>query len=108
MNPLHEFHKQIAEAFLRMDENIVERIAETFSQVEVREDRIKLDQAIKQGPSSTWTYLINEQAGLTKVQQQMFSGAGNLHVAISMLATLPALILWKIRQPLAKRKKACK
>lgn len=103
LNPLHEFHKQIAEAFLRLHENIIERIVETFSQVEVTEDGIQLDESIKQGPSSTWTYLINDQAGLTKTQQQMFSGPGNLYVAIAMMASLPALIIWKIRQQLAKR-----
>jgi hypothetical protein len=54
-------------------------------------------------PSSTWTYLINDQAwgGL----QQMLGGPGSTAFALAaVVSTWPLLVAWKVGQWLTKRK----
>ncbi len=103
MDPLYEFHKQIAEAFWKLQQTIEERIVETFAAVEITQDGIDLDRAGLRGPSSTWTYLINDRA-LTGVQQMLY-GHGSIPFAIvAVLTTWPLLIAWGVRRWLTKRK----
>jgi preprotein translocase subunit SecA len=103
MDPLYEFHKLVAENFWKLQQEIDDRVVETFSTVEMTEKGINLDQAGLRGPSSTWTYLINDQA-FTGVQQLLF-GFGNMAIAISaVLTTWPLLIAWGIWRMMTKRK----
>ncbi|UCF84615.1 MAG: hypothetical protein JSV50_03005, partial [Desulfobacteraceae bacterium] len=59
-NPLDEFHKIIAEAFQNLIQTIDSEIVKTFESVEITEDGIDLEKEGLKGPSSTWTYLIND------------------------------------------------
>src|SRR5262245_14256769 len=103
MDPLYEFHKLVAEAFWKLQQEIDDRVVETFSTVEMTENGINLDQAGLRGPSSTWTYLINDHA-FTGVQQLLF-GFGNMAIAISaVLTTWPLLIAWGFWRMMTKRK----
>ncbi len=77
-DPLHEFCKQIAEQFRTVHPAIEERVAETFAAVEITENGIDLDKAGLRGPSSTWTYLINDQA--MSDLQQMLMGPGSMAI----------------------------
>jgi preprotein translocase subunit SecA len=102
-DPLFEFHKQVAEAFSNLRQAIEDRIAETFATVEITSDGIDLAQAGLRGPSSTWTYLINDQAlgGL----QQMLGGHGSTAFALAAVVyTWPLLVAWKLWQWTTKRK----
>jgi len=103
MDPLFEFHKQVAEAFWKSQQTIEERIAETFATVEITKDGIDLDRAGLRGPSSTWTYLINDRA-LTGVQEMLY-GHGSIPFAIAaVLTTWPLLIAWGVWRRLTKRR----
>lgn len=59
-NPLDEFHKIVIEAFDDMMKTIDSRIIDTISTVEIKKDGIDMDKEGLKGPSSTWTYLVNE------------------------------------------------
>lgn len=61
LNPLSEFHKQIIVAFSELVQKIEEQTVQTFAAVEVTEKGVDLDAFGLRGPSSTWTYLINDQ-----------------------------------------------
>jgi preprotein translocase subunit SecA len=103
MDPLYEFHKLVAERFWKLQHEIDDRVVETFSTVQLTDQGIDLDQAGLRGPSSTWTYLINDQA-LTGVQQILF-GFGNMAIAISaVLTTWPLLIAWGVWRMMRRMK----
>ena len=103
MDPLYEFHKQVAEGFWKSQQTIEERIVETFATVEITQHGIDLDRAGLRGPSSTWMYLINDRA-LTGVQQMLY-GHGSIPFAIAgVLTTWPLLIVWQIWRWLTKKR----
>lgn len=100
-DPLFEFTKQAANAFVELRQTIEERIVETFAMAEITERGIDLDQAGLRGPSSTWTYLINDRA-LPQLQQMLY-GHGNAAFAIgAVLATWPMLVAWGLWRRWAK------
>jgi preprotein translocase subunit SecA len=59
-NPLDEFHKIAIETFAKMLERIDSKIIKTFNVVDINENGIELEKEGLKGPSSTWTYLIND------------------------------------------------
>jgi preprotein translocase subunit SecA len=58
--PLQEFQKAATEAFLGLEEAIGVAIDGTLRFLIAREGPVDLDAAGLKGPSSTWTYLVNE------------------------------------------------
>jgi preprotein translocase subunit SecA len=103
-DPLYEFTKQIAEAFMKLHQTIEDRIVETFATAKITKDGIDLDRAGLRGPSSTWTYLINDQ--MMSELQRLLYGFGNSAFAIgAVLTTWPLLIAWGIWRRFTKRKR---
>lgn len=103
LDPLQEFRKQIAEAFWKLHGTIEERIAQTFATVEITAAGIDLDRAGLRGPSSTWTYLINDRA-LGEIQQ-MLMGRGNGALApIAVATALPFWAGWEMWKKMTKEK----
>jgi len=103
MDPLYEFHKRTAEAFHQLHQTIEERIVETFATSSITKDGIEIDRAGLRGPSSTWTYLINDRAALNEVQQMLF-GHGNTAFALgAVLTTWPLLLAWRAMTWFKKR-----
>ncbi len=93
LNPLQEFHKQIAEAFWKLHQTIEDRTVETFVVVEITEEGIDLDAAGLRGPSSTWTYLINDRT-LSDLQQMLLGHGNSAFAAGAVLTTWPLLVIW--------------
>ncbi|MCP4676663.1 MAG: accessory Sec system translocase SecA2 [Deltaproteobacteria bacterium] len=58
--PLHEFLKQSAAAFERMERDVELQIKATFEKVKIDSSGIDAEKERLQGPSSTWTYLVND------------------------------------------------
>jgi preprotein translocase subunit SecA len=58
--PLDEFHKQIVEAFAAMMEDIRSEAVAVFRGLSADGGTVNLEQAGFRGPSSTWTYLVND------------------------------------------------
>ncbi len=59
-DPLDEFHRSAIEAFESMKENMENEIVSKFNTVEITEKGIEIDKEGLRGPSSAWTYLIND------------------------------------------------
>ena len=60
LNPLDEFHRQINQAFNQLWPRIEDEVVATFERVEFSAHGIDLEQEHLTGPSSTWTYMIND------------------------------------------------
>src|SRR5262245_15382423 len=103
-DPLYEFTKQVAEAFMKLHQTIEERIVETYAAAKITEDGIDLNRAGLRGPSSTWTYLINDK--MMPELQRLLLGFGGAAFAIgAVLTTWPLLIAWGIWRRLTKGKR---
>jgi preprotein translocase subunit SecA len=59
--PLHEFHKAAADAFSEMAQRTERAIVSTLRELLKKPGPIDLQAEGLKGPSSTWTYLINEE-----------------------------------------------
>jgi preprotein translocase subunit SecA len=59
-SPLDEFHVTVGKAFRGLVDSIDNSIVETFLSAEITPDGIDMEKAGLKGPSSTWTYLIND------------------------------------------------
>lgn len=59
-SPLNEFHRIIVDAFLELEQIVDDRITETFNALEITADGVDLEKKNLKGPSSTWTYLVND------------------------------------------------
>ena len=103
LDPLQEYHKQIAEAFRGLHPTIEDRILETFAVLEITEKGIDLGRSGIYGPSSTWTYLVNDR--ILSDLQRMLSGSGSSATgAAAVLMTWPILLAWWIWEWLKRRK----
>src|SRR5215475_4575844 len=102
-DPLYEFTKRVAEAFIKLHQTIEDRIVETFATAEITENGIDLDRAGLRGPSSTWTYLINDQMK-SELQRLLYGFGGTAFAVGAVLTTWPLLIAWGIWRRMTKRK----
>jgi preprotein translocase subunit SecA len=103
LDPLQEFHKQIAEAFRGLHQTIEDRIVETFAGLEVTDDGINLDRAGIRGPSSTWTYLVSDRV-LSDLQRMLSGSGGAAFAAAAVLMTWPLLFAWWVWRWLTRRR----
>jgi preprotein translocase subunit SecA len=60
-SPLDQFHVTVGKAFQGLVESIDNSIVESFLSAEITPDGIDMEKAGLKGPTSTWTYLINDQ-----------------------------------------------
>lgn len=60
LNAFDEFNRQINEAFRELSEHIEQETLATLRTISITRDGIDLRQAGLLGPSSTWTYMIND------------------------------------------------
>ena len=79
--PLTEFQRQIIDAYAAMMEGLREEVVETFMRLRAEHGTIDLDRAGLRGPTSTWTYLVNDNP-LPSFGLQLIA-PGNLAVSIA-------------------------
>lgn len=103
-DPLYEFTKRVAEAFMKLHQTIEERIVHTFATAKITEDGIDLDLAGLRGPSSTWTYLISDQT-MSELQRLLYGLGSTAFAAGAVLTTWPLLIAWGVWRRLTKGRK---
>jgi preprotein translocase subunit SecA len=89
-DPLTEFQRQIIDAYAAMMEGLRDEVVETFRRLSAENGTIDLDRAGLRGPTSTWTYLINDNPfssfGLSLIAQGNFG--------VSLAAGFLALMYW--------------
>jgi preprotein translocase subunit SecA len=59
-SPLDKYHMTVGRAFHRLLDTIDDSIVETFLSADITADGIDMEKEGLKGPSSTWTYLIND------------------------------------------------
>ncbi len=72
-SPLDEFHKRVGREYAELLERIDHQIVRTFRSAEIGACGIDLDKEGLRGPSSTWTYMINDNP-FGDVLQRLFRG----------------------------------
>ena len=72
-SPLEEFHQRVGREYADLLERIDRQIVRTFRSAEITTAGIDLDKEGLRGPSSTWTYLINDNP-FGDVLQRLFRG----------------------------------
>jgi preprotein translocase subunit SecA len=93
-DPLTRFTTEVIQAFRRMDDVIDDRVLEALDRVRVRAGRIDLEALGIRGPSSTWTYLVNDDPFRNQIGV-MLTGPGRKTIAIYSAVLLgPLLVLW--------------
>jgi preprotein translocase subunit SecA len=96
-DPLDQFHRLASAAFIDMLRKTDEAIVETLLSVETSEHGIDLDKAGVKGPSSTWTYLINDDP-FEETMKVLIRSIGFASVSASCLPCLVMLAGWAIYQ----------
>ena len=72
-SPLDEFHKRVGREYADMLERIDRQVVHKFRSAEITAAGIDLDKEALRGPSSSWTYLINDNP-FGDVLQRLFRG----------------------------------
>jgi preprotein translocase subunit SecA len=88
-NPMDEFHKIAIEAFREMLGEIEDDIIGAFQRVKITKDGIDMEKEGLMGPSSTWTYLINDSP-------DQFSNLPHMMKAASAMITGPLFTIRSI------------
>jgi preprotein translocase subunit SecA len=102
-SPLNEFHKIATDAFLSLGQKIDDAILETFQSLKITAEGVDLEGEELRGPSSTWTYLINDNQFGAWVE--MLKGK-NIGFAVGAAAFWgPLYILWGLVQKRSRKKK---
>jgi preprotein translocase subunit SecA len=103
LDPLYEFHKQIANGFWTVYDCVEQRTAKALVDVTAAGNGLSLDSAGVRAPSSTWTYLVNDQV-LAELQQMLF-GRGNVAFAAgAVVMAWPILAAWAIWRRISLRR----
>jgi preprotein translocase subunit SecA len=87
-DPLTEFQRQIIEAYAAMMEGLREEVVATFERLHPENGTIDLERAGLRGPTSTWTYLINDNPFASFGLSLIAPGNLGVSLATSVLALL--------------------
>jgi preprotein translocase subunit SecA len=101
--PLLEFQRSATDAFLEIEREIDRAVSETMSSLIARDGPVDLEREGLKGPSSTWTYLVNEDQFGWGVE--MLKGT-NVGFSAAAAAMYGPLFLFALVAHRLKRKKA--
>jgi preprotein translocase subunit SecA len=91
-DPLTHFTNEISVAFRRMENDIHTAMLDLLKELRVTDGRIDLEAQGIRGPSSTWTYIINDDPFRNQIGM-MLIGPGRATVSIYAAALLTPLML---------------
>jgi preprotein translocase subunit SecA len=102
-DPLTRFTSEAIRAFSQIDEAIDEAVLAAVATVRVAGGELDLTATGLKGPSSTWTYLVNDDPFRNRIGA-LLTGPGGVTVAIYSAAIMgPLLILWGLVETLLRR-----
>jgi preprotein translocase subunit SecA len=104
LTPLVEFQKQAVASFDHALNAIHARVVERFTSLEITSDGVDMDKMKLHGPSSTWTYLVDDHALTDRLAAALMS-RGNIGFAAGAALTGPLLMLWALSRRLQRRGK---
>ena len=91
-DPLTEFLHRAADSFHEMQQGIDEEVALTLQQAPISEEGLDREQAGLEAPTSTWTYLVNDDPFRDQLGIQLAGSTGV--AAATALYAGPLLVLW--------------
>jgi preprotein translocase subunit SecA len=106
--PLTEFQRQIIDAYAEMMEGLRDEVVAAFLSLRAEHGRLDLDRAGIRGPTSTWTYLVNDNPMPSFALQLLASGNFGVALATAVLAmaylpvTVVALATMFVRRRLSR------
>ena len=102
-DPLARFTDEITTAFHGLDDAIDEAVLSAIDRVRPTSGGIDLTGVHIKGPSSTWTYLVNDDPFKNQIGM-MLTGPGRATFAVgAALGAMPLLILWGLVDRFTKR-----
>ena len=103
-DPLSKFTGEISVAFHQLEEKIEASVLSALDQIQVGASGIDLSAVNIKGPSSTWTYLVNDDPFRNQIGM-MLTGPGKATFAVgAALAAMPLLILWGLVDRFGRRR----
>ncbi len=94
-DPLTRFRVETAQAYFAIEHDLEDSMLETFDQL-AGSERLNLQDLGIRGPSSTWTYLINDDPFRNQLSA-VLSGPGSAGMAIGAAMMVPALLIaWAV------------
>jgi len=104
-DPLQRFTTEVRSAFSRLAEAIDAAVLTSLDRVRASDGRLEIDGLDLKGPSSTWTYLVNDDPFREQVLLSLL-GAGGKSMAIYAAVVMPMLFLfWTLVQHFWKRRR---
>ncbi len=107
-DPCVEFGKMIIKAFDDLEEQIEQGIIAAFERVNITGSGIDLEREGLLGPTSTWTYLVNDSFFENPLRRAIIGsnafGVGAALVILQYLPVLPFLIIGRFIRRLLKKK----
>jgi preprotein translocase subunit SecA len=104
-DPLTRFTTDVVVAFSRLDDEIDDAVLEAIEHVHASPEGNRLKDIDLKGPSSTWTYLVNDDPFKNHIGM-MLTGPGRTTVAIySAVVLMPLLMLWGLVDRFVKRQR---
>jgi preprotein translocase subunit SecA len=106
-DPCVEFGKMIIKAFDDLEQQIDREVIAAFERVNITESGIDLEREGLLGPTSTWTYLVNDSFFENPLRRTIIGsnafGVGAALVILQYLPILPFLIIGKFIRRLLKK-----
>ena len=94
-DPLTRFRVETAQAFFDIEQELEGAVVDTFDQL-ANADQLDLQDLGIRGPSSTWTYLINDDPFRNQLSA-VLSGPGSASMAIGAAMMVPVLLIaWAV------------
>jgi preprotein translocase subunit SecA len=105
-DPLTRFTTEITLAFRRLESTIEAAVLDALNHLPVHDGRVDLEALGIRGPSSTWTYLVNDDPFRNQIGM-MLTGPGRTTIAIyAATIMMPLLLLWGLVDRLLRRRPA--
>ncbi len=104
LDPVGEFQKAASASFDESLADLETRILATFQSLQIGPEGIDLDREGLRGPSSTWTYLVNDDSMSDHLAHLLM---GNRNIGLNAGAGLmwPLLALWIALRKLTRRRR---
>tara|TARA_B100001989_G_scaffold240152_1_gene204967 strand:- start:7029 stop:9476 length:2448 start_codon:yes stop_codon:yes gene_type:complete len=101
--PFFFFCRQAVEAFEDIYQRIEDKTVETFTSSEIKDGRFILNEDGMQRPTSTWTYLINDES-FDRGIAALFHSGGSAFAAYGSFLLIPLAFAWSIWQKISKKR----
>ncbi len=102
-DPLTRFTVELVAAFERLEDAIEDGVRNALVRVAVRNGLVDLSEVTIKGPSSTWTYLVNDEPFRNQIGM-LLTGPGRTTIALySAAVAMPLLMAWGIVDRVCRR-----